>query len=92
MDESLGLPGLLGAFGCYALARLQRALSTPARALRRRVASVRGTLTGADGSVAPLGRADLLAAPERALRWLCIAVPALALALLAFRLSAPPAP
>jgi len=86
MDESLGAPGLLAAAFCYAVARIQRTLSTPARMLRRRVVDVRGTLAYSDGSTAPLGRTELLAAPERALVWLCLALPILAVALLTLRL------
>jgi hypothetical protein len=86
MDESLAAPGLLGAAFCYAVARLQRALSTPARTLRRRVAGVSGTLTYADGSTRALTRAELLLPSERALAWLCAALPILACALLAVRL------
>jgi hypothetical protein len=86
MDESLSASGLLGAVFCYAVARIQRTLSTPARMFRRRLVEITGTLGYADGSTAPLTRADLLVAPERALGWLCAALPILAVALLASRL------
>ncbi len=86
MDESLGWPALLGTIACYALAHLQRALSMPARTLRRRVATVEGTMTFHDGSDAAIDHRTLLAAPERALRALCVAVPLLAIAALAVRL------
>jgi hypothetical protein len=86
MDESLGWPALPGALGCYAVAQMQRALSTPARLLRRRVARVEGTLTLHDGESVGLTRELLLRTPERGLRALCAAVPALALAALLARL------
>jgi hypothetical protein len=85
MDESWGWPTLPGAVACYAVARLQRALSTPARALRRRVASVAGNIVLLDGQVQPVSRETLLAVPERGLRCLCVAVPLLALAALLAR-------
>jgi hypothetical protein len=85
MDESLGLAGLLGATFCYAVARVQRALSTSARTLRRRVTDVTGTLTYADGSSEALRLAALLLPAERGLAWLCVALPILAAAMLAAR-------
>ena len=85
MDESLGWSALPGAVACYAVAYLQRALSTPARNLRRRVASVQGNMVRHDGVDEPITRETLLAAPERALRALCVAVPLFALAVLLAR-------
>jgi predicted NAD/FAD-binding protein len=72
---------------CTALSAAQRALSTPVRRLRRRVASVTGRLTLADGSTEPIDAGALRSAPEAALRLLSIAVPALATALLLARLA-----
>jgi hypothetical protein len=63
-------------------AAAQRALSTTARDLRRRTASVDGTVHRLDGSHRPLDREALLLAPEQALRALCWAMPALAVAAL----------
>ncbi|HET7387322.1 MAG TPA: hypothetical protein VFJ19_11740 [Nocardioidaceae bacterium] len=60
----------------------QRALSTPARRLRRRTFAVEGTVTSDDGSVAPVDRAFLLAPAEGALRALSWAVPLVAVAAL----------
>ncbi|MCA1811731.1 MAG: hypothetical protein LC623_06935, partial [Halobacteriales archaeon] len=87
MGQPLGLAALAGAAACYALAMLQRSLSTPARMLRRRVAAVRGELILATGEAQPLERDTLLAAPEKALRFLCLAVPLLAAAILLARLA-----
>ena len=58
----------------------QRALSTPARRLRRHTASVSGSLTRADGTVLPLDQATLLAPLERGLRALSYAAPLIATA------------
>jgi hypothetical protein len=85
MDESLGWPALAGAAACFACARLQRALSTPARLWRRRMAEVEGRMVFHDGTVQPITRATLLDAPEQALRALCVAVPLLAVAALLAR-------
>lgn len=63
----------------------QRFLSTPARQLRRRTASVTGALTTSDGATIPLNSTVLLAPLEGALRALSWAVPLAALALLLAR-------
>jgi hypothetical protein len=77
----------LAACGCVALSAAQRALSTPARRLRRHAADVEGTITFDDGRVERLEAASLRSAPERALRLLCVAVPALALAMIVANLA-----
>jgi len=77
---------LMGA-ACATLAAVQRTLSTPVRHVRRRVADVSGTLTLRDGSREPVDAATLRIAPERALRWMSLAMPLLALALLLARLT-----
>jgi len=59
----------------------QRALSTPARTLRRRVSGVSVQITYSDGRERQLGRADLLAPLERALRFFVWATGAVALAM-----------
>ncbi|MGZ6543922.1 MAG: hypothetical protein ACXVEI_01255 [Actinomycetota bacterium] len=74
------------AVACAAISAAQRVLSTPVRHLRRRVATVEGTITLQDGDVAPIDAATLRSAPERALRWMSLAMPLLALALLLPRL------
>jgi hypothetical protein len=70
---------VLVAVGAFALSWAQRALSTPARMLRRSVQGVDGTLTLADGTVRQLDDRFLLAPLERALRamsWGLVAVAA----------------
>jgi hypothetical protein len=84
--ERIALPGVLIAAGCLAMSVAQRRLSTPARELRRRTRSVRGTRTRADGSVEELSLAALLAPLDRALAALSLAVVATACALVAARL------
>ena len=70
------------AAACATISAAQRALSTPVRRLRRDVATVEGVITSRDGEVEPIGAASLRAAPERALRWMSLAMPLLALAML----------
>ena len=78
--------GLLVAAACWALSVAQRRLSTPARELRRRTASVEGRQRLADGSVKELTAAGLASPLEGALRALSLAVPLLAAAALLVRL------
>ena len=75
------------AAGCAALSAAQRALSTPVRHLRRRVASVDGALVLLDGGREPIDARSLRAAPEAGLRLLSLAVPLLAAGLLGARLA-----
>ncbi len=82
----VSLAALLAAGACASLSAAQRVLSTPVRWLRRGVREVQGTIELVDGSVEPLDAASLRSAPERALRWLSLAVPLLAAGLLAARL------
>ena len=73
---------VIAAAACAVLSAAQRVLSTPVRRLRRHVVNVRGEATLDDGTMEPLDRAVLLAAPEKSLRLLSIAVPLIAAALL----------
>ncbi len=77
----LALAPLLAAVGAFALSAAQRALSTPARLLRRRAASVAGTIAMTEGGQIPIDRAVLLAPLEQALRSMSWAVVVLAAAL-----------
>jgi hypothetical protein len=78
--------GLLVALGCFALSHAQRTLSTPVRDLRRRTRRVEGVIERTDGSVEPLDAGVLRAPAEAALRWLSVAMPALAAGAVAARL------
>jgi hypothetical protein len=77
---------LAGVFAAL-LSHAQRVLSTPVRDVRRRVASVSGTIVRADGSSTAIDAETLTAAPEQALRALAAAVVVLASALVAFRVT-----
>jgi hypothetical protein len=77
---------ILVAGACAALSAAQRVLSTPVRRLRRKVASVTGEVVTTDGAREPIDASSLRAAPEGALRWLSVAVPLFAAALLLARI------
>jgi hypothetical protein len=80
------IEAVTAAAACAAISAAQRVLSTPVRRLRRRVASVTGEVVTLEGEREALDAASLRAAPEAALRWLCVAMPLLATALLMMRL------
>ena len=87
--ETVRVPALAAAAAAYLLSRAQRSLSTPARTLRRRVASVDGQVTYVDGRIAPLTTSTLLAPLEAALKATACGVALLALALVVYRVSNP---
>ncbi len=82
----LSADSLLAAAGAFALSAAQRSLSTPARLLRRRTASVTGTITLADGAMMALDSERLLQPLERALRAMSWSIVLLAAALAVARL------
>ncbi len=82
----LSWSAVLAAAGATALSLAQRALSTPARQLRRRVVEVKGAVVLGDGSESRLDREGLLAPLERGLLALTWATVLSAAALAAFRL------
>lgn len=75
---NLSAAAVLAAGGATALSFAQRALSSPARQLRRRVADVHGEIVLPDGSRAPFDRDELLRPLERGLGATTIAVMLLA--------------
>jgi Flp pilus assembly protein protease CpaA len=77
-ELAISFAGVLVAAGCFALSHAQRTLSTPVRALRRRTLRVQGSIERTDGTLEPIDAAVLRSAPESALRWLSVALPALA--------------
>lgn len=83
--ETLRPPAIAAAVAAYALSAAQRSLSTPARMLRRKVASVDGTITFADGDSSPISRLMLLAPLEAALKATTWAVVSLAVTLVLYR-------
>jgi len=82
---TLSVAAAAAAAAAFFLSLGQRALSTPARALRRTVTAVTAQVTFTDGGERRLGRDDLLAPIERALRYLVWAVSAVALAMVLAR-------
>jgi hypothetical protein len=81
-----GWPALLAAAWAAGLSLAQRALSTPARRLRRDTASVHGTVRLADGSTETITREALLRPAETALRLLTWSTVLVAAALAAARI------
>jgi hypothetical protein len=67
--------------GCFGLAAVQRRLSTPVRRLRRKTVSVTGEQRLEDGTVIPLGVAEIAGPLDGALRGLSWAVVVLAIGL-----------
>lgn len=82
----LGLPAVLTAAAAFALSRVQRRLSTPARSIRRRTRFVRGTIVLLDGSTQPLDEHILLRPLEEGLRALSWGIVMLAATILLARL------
>lgn len=82
-------PVVVGAAACAVISAAQRVLSTPVRHLRRRVSEVRGEIVRHDGTTEPIDAATLRRPSERALRWLSLAMPLVAIALLWSRLAEP---
>ncbi|HWO90450.1 MAG TPA: hypothetical protein VNP53_00635 [Methylomirabilota bacterium] len=85
-SASVSLAALAMAGAAFALSYGQRALSTPARSLRRRTRSVSGMVTMTDDSEVALTLGGLLRPLEKALRAFSWGVVALAAGLLASRL------
>ena len=85
-DFRLGWVVLPAAAAAFSLSWAQRALSLPARTLRRRTASVTGQVVLLDGTTTPLDRAALVAPMEQALRAAATGVVLLAAALVIARL------
>jgi len=83
--EALDVTACLAAVAAFALSFAQRALSTQARFVRRSTVAVDGTVTTTEGTVQAFDERDLLAPLERALRWMSVAMVALAAALLVAR-------
>ena len=83
--ERLGWPAVAAATGAYGLSNAQRALSTPARTLRRRTTSVDGRIVMLDGAEHPLDTIALLAPLETALKAMSGAVVAIAAAMVIMR-------
>jgi len=85
--SGLALAPVLAAAAAFGLSCAQRALSTPARLIRRSTRTVEGSITLADGTVVPVDTRTLLAPLEAALRAMSWAMVALAAALAVARLT-----
>jgi hypothetical protein len=83
--EELTAEALLAALFALLTSFVQRTLSTPVRATRRRVTDISGTVTMTDGSREEITAETLMGAPETALRLLAAAMVSLAAALLVLR-------
>jgi hypothetical protein len=81
------IEAVLAAAACAAISAAQRTLSTPVRRLRRTVVDVRGEVELNDGTRERIDASAIRDAPERALRWLSLAMPLVASALVIARLS-----
>jgi hypothetical protein len=82
--EAIAIGGAV--LACFFLTLVQRRLSTPVRELRRRTVAIEGEQRLSDGTVRRLDRAELAAPLDGGLRGLSIAVPLLAVALIALRI------
>ena len=61
---TISVSAVLAALACAVISGAQRALSTPVRDLRRQVREVDGTIVRTDGTVSPIDRSTLRAAPR----------------------------
>jgi len=84
---TLGVAAVLGALGAVGLSAAQRALSTPARLVRRRVVDVGGTMTLDDGTTRPVDSATVLGPLEHALAAMAWGIVVLAAAVALARLT-----
>jgi hypothetical protein len=84
VGEAIAVVGVV--VGTAFLVTAQRRLSTPVRELRRRTVELTGTQRLADGTVRELRREDIAAPLDGALRALSVAVPLIAIGLIAIRL------
>ncbi|MCW2988158.1 MAG: hypothetical protein JWM24_1096 [Solirubrobacterales bacterium] len=80
-----GIAAGAAVLACFCLTLVQRRLSTPVRELRRRTLSLEAEQRLSDGSVRRLSRDDIAAPLDGALLGLSIAVPLLAVAMIALR-------
>jgi hypothetical protein len=83
--ESVRPVALLAACAAFFMSMAQRSLSTSARHLRRRVASVEGSIVDHDGTATPISRTSLLRPIEAALKSMAWGMVTLAVALIVYR-------
>jgi hypothetical protein len=85
-DFRLTSSAVVAAAAAFFLSLGQRALSAPARALRRRTVSAHGRVELRDGTLVSLDRATLLAPLEAALRFTALGLTCVAVAMVVSRL------
>lgn len=85
--RTIGVAAVAAAAAAFALSVAQRRLSSAARRLRRRTLAVEGTVTMLDGSTQAVTRESLLEPLEGALKALCWAVVAIAVAMAVARMA-----
>jgi len=78
---TLSVPAFLASGFAALMSQTQRVLSSPARELRRRTASIEGHYVRTNGTIMPITSQSMLAPLERALRALCWASITIAVAL-----------
>ena len=83
--SELTASAVLLALGCFTLSMVQRILSTPVRAIRRKTLTVEGSMRMDDGSSVSLDGPKMISAPEKALSLLSLTIVVFAGSLLAFR-------
>ncbi len=83
--ETIRPAAVAAAIGAFWLSVAQRALSTPARTLRRRVAMIDGTITYTDGRTESVSRRTLLRPLEIALMTMTVSIVAFAIAFIVYR-------
>ena len=84
--SELTVSALLLALGCFTLSMVQRTLSTPVRAIRRKTLTVEGSMRMDDGSSVSLDGPKMISAPEKALSLLSLTIVVFAGSFLAYRL------
>jgi hypothetical protein len=84
--QGLAVAPVLAAAAAFAFSGAQRALSTPARMIRRRVTKVEGTLELSDGTSEPMDERMIIRPMENALRAMSWSIALLAAALAVARL------
>jgi hypothetical protein len=85
--RTISWAALVAAAFASLLSLAQRTLSTQVRDVRRRTVEVTGRIVHADGTASPLDAGSLTVVAERALEILCVAVIALAVALVLARVT-----
>jgi hypothetical protein len=85
-DFTLGVSAIVAAVAAFFLSLGQRALSAPARTLRRRAAAVHGRVELQDGTVIGIDRTALLTPLETALRYVAAGLTCVAVGMVVARL------